>query len=165
MSLLNSLDRNDDIDAQDVARGVSRHLLSLGQTPMREVPFGNGRRIDVAALDKKGRITGIEIKVSVADFKNDLKWPEYLDYCDFFYFAICPGFPTELFNISDLMPERCGLIIADKFQAHVTRQAIETPVNAQRRRAETLRFARRAARRLQGLEDPESRLNNHFRLL
>ena len=165
MVVSNTQAQTHDINAQDVARGVSRYLLSLGKSPMVEVPFGNNRRIDIAALDKKGRIIAIEIKVSLSDFKNDLKWPQYLDYCDFFYFAVCPGFPIQVFDEEAALPDRCGLIIADKFQAHVVRTAAEVPMNAQRRRAETLRFARRAARRLQALEDPESRAHDRFRLL
>lgn len=139
------------ITAQDVARGICRHFSARGFSPMCEVPFGNNRRVDVAGLDKSGRIAAVEIKVSVADYKGDMKWPDYLDYCDYFYFAVCPGFPLDVFDL----PERCGLIIADRFQAHVMKEALETPINAQRRRAEVLRFARRAARRLHSAEDPD----------
>ncbi|MGD8327237.1 MAG: MmcB family DNA repair protein [Sphingomonadales bacterium] len=143
--------QNTTITAQDVARGVCRHFAACGFSPMCEVPFGNNRRVDVAGIDKSGRIIAVEIKVSVADFKSDMKWPNYLDYCDYFYFAVCPGFPTDIFDV----PERCGLIIADRFQAHILKEAVEVPINAARRRAETLRFARRAARRLHGVEDPD----------
>lgn len=139
------------ITAQDVARGICRHFSARGFSPMCEVPFGNNRRVDVAGLNRSGQIVAVEIKVSVADYKGDMKWPDYLDYCDFFYFAVCPGFPTDIFDL----PDRCGLIIADQFQAHILKEAAEVRVNAQRRRAETLRFARRAARRLHNVEDPD----------
>lgn len=143
------------ITAQDVARGVARHLRARGFSPMCEVPFGNARRVDVAGVDAKGRIAAVEIKISVADFRSDAKWPDYLDFCDFFYFAVCPGFPLDLFNASNDMMQRCGLIVADKFQAAIMREAVEIPVNTQRRRAEILRFACRAAKRLHSLEDPD----------
>jgi hypothetical protein len=49
----------------------------------------------VAALGPGGEMLGVEIKVALADLRGDNKWPEYLEYCDLFYFAIPPDFPPE----------------------------------------------------------------------
>ena len=38
---------------------------------------------------------GVEIKVALNDLKGDQKWPEYLEFCELFYFAIPPDFPDE----------------------------------------------------------------------
>ena len=81
--------------AAEVARGVSRLLIQEGYSPILEFTLPNGRRLDVAALGPGGEMLGVEIKVALADLRGDGKWPEYLDYCDLFYFAIPPDFPPE----------------------------------------------------------------------
>lgn len=140
--------------AIDVARGVCRLLYRQGFAAQCEVPLGNGRRADVIGIDDRGRITLVEIKVSMADLRGDLKWTDYLDYCDRYFWAVPDSFATQVFDEEYFLPERAGLIVADRFDAAVLRAAIETPLNAARRKAETLRFARRAAQRLLGIVDP-----------
>src|SRR5206468_1316831 len=76
--------------AMDVARGVSRLLLAEGLSPIVEFSLPNNRRVDVAALGPDGTIAGIEIKVSLADLRADDKWPDYLSFCDLFFFAVPP---------------------------------------------------------------------------
>ncbi len=134
-----------------LARGVSRMLRHRGFVSIPEFRLRTGRRADVAALDGKGELLIVEIKRSVADYRSDAKWPDYLDYCDFFYFAVPAEFPSEI------LPEDQGLIIADRYGAEVIRPArrIEPKMHASRRKEVTLRFARTAATRLRHLYDPE----------
>ena len=143
------------IIAGDVRRGTCRLLVRAGVAPLAEVPLGGGRRADILGIDTQGRLTLVEIKVSLADLRGDRKWPEYLDYCDRFFWAVPVGFPLGLFDMADFRPDRTGLIIADRFDGEELRAAPWVPLNAARRKAETLRFARRGALRLQGLADPE----------
>jgi hypothetical protein len=139
---------SDPLVAADVARGVARLFLRHDWLALAEVPLGNGRRADLLALCPKGSVTIVEIKVSRADLLGDGKWPEYLDFCDRYFWAAPQGFDLSLFERTDLMPERAGLIVADRYDAVMLREAAEVPLNASRRRSEVLRFARRAARRL-----------------
>jgi hypothetical protein len=138
----------DIIIAADVARGASRLMLRHDWLAMGEVPLGNGRRADLLALCPKGSISIVEIKVSKADLLGDAKWPDYLDYCDRYFWAVPQGFDLSLFDRPALMPDRAGLIVADRYDAVMVREAVDHPLAASRRRAETLRFGRRAARRL-----------------
>lgn len=140
--------------AADVLRGTCRLLVRAGVAPLAEVPLGNGRRADIMGIDAQGRLTIVEIKVSLADLRGDRKWPEYLDYCDRFFWAVPAGFALGLFDTADFAPDRTGLIIADRFDAETLRDAPWTALNAARRRVETLRFARRAAARVMGMVDP-----------
>ena len=128
--------------AGDVARGVNRLLIQEGYSPILEFTLANGRRLDVAALGADGTIVGVEIKVAVADLKGDQKWPEYLEFCELFYFAIPPEFPDEL------VPPGTGLIVADRYGGAIVRPAAHTPLHASRRKAVTLSFAKCAAERL-----------------
>lgn len=134
--------------AADVARGVSRLFMRHDLMAIAEVPLGNGRRVDLFALSPKGIITIVEIKVSKVDLLGDGKWPDYLDYCDRYFWAVPQGFDLSLFDRDVLMPQRTGLIVADRYDAVIVREAQTTPLAPARRKVETIRFARRAARRL-----------------
>lgn len=140
--------------ARDVARGVARLFWRHELMSLCEVPLGNGRRADIMAIDPRGAITIVEIKVSRADLLGDCKWPEYLDYCDRFFWAAPGGFDLALFDRAALEPARTGLIVADRYDAVVAREAPSAPLAAPRRKVETLRFARRAAGRLLAAGDP-----------
>jgi len=140
--------------AADVARGVARLFWRQDLVGICEVPLGNGRRADIMAMDAKGCITIVEIKCSRADLRGDGKWHEYLDYCDYFYWAVPAGFGLEPFEEERFRPDIAGLIVADRYDAEMLRTPRHRPLNAARRKVETLRFARRAATRLLGSLDP-----------
>lgn len=138
------------VTAALLARGVCRALEQLGYVSLVEFPLANGRRVDVLALGKTGDLVVVEVKSSVADFRADQKWPAYRDFSDRLYFAVASGFPTVL------IPEECGLMVADAFGAAVLRDGGTVLLSPGRRRALTLRFARVAAARLRRTIDPDS---------
>jgi hypothetical protein len=133
--------------AAEVARGVSRLLVQDGYAPILEFTLPNGRRLDVAAIGPGGEILGVEIKVALADLRGDGKWPEYLDYCDLFYFAIPPDFPPEH------VPPQTGLMVADRYGGEIVKQAGAQALHASRRKAVTIGFASVAATRLSAILD------------
>jgi hypothetical protein len=139
--------------AAEVARGVTRLLCRRDVFAMCEVPLPNGRRADMMAIDAKGCLTIVEIKVAKADLVGDCKWTDYLDYCDRFYWAVPPVLSTILAE-DRYLPGEAGLIVADRYDAAVLREPMERPLASARRKAELLRFARRAARRLSAQIDP-----------
>ena len=141
--------------ALDVCRGVSRLFLAHDMMALAEVPLGNGRRADIMAIDAAGRITIVEIKVARGDLLGDMKWPDYLDYCDRFFWAVPPEFDASPLDGDFFMPKRTGVIVADRYAGTIVREAARTMLAPARRKAETLRFARRATARLLGVLDPE----------
>ena len=134
--------------ARELARGTARALAQLGHASLFEVPLANGRRADIVALGRDGSLLIVEVKSSVADFRSDRKWPDYRAFCDRLAFAVPADFPRAL------IPEDCGLIVADPFGAHVVREGAHLPLAPARRRAVTLRLARLGLSRLQRLADP-----------
>jgi hypothetical protein len=132
-----------------IQRGVCRHLRAAGFATLCEFTLASGRRADVIAINPAGRIWIVEIKSSLADFRSDLKWPDYYDYCDRLYFAIPPELPPEI------IPDEVGLIVADSWGADLRREPADFSLHGSRRKAMTLSFARAAAMRLHGLYDPE----------
>jgi hypothetical protein len=137
-------------DAALLARGVCRALKQLGYVSLVEFPLANGRRADILALGKSGELVIVEVKSSVADFRADRKWTTYRDFSDRLYFAVPNDFPRAL------IPEECGLMVADSFGAALLRGCRATRLDAGRRRALTMRFARIAATRLGRLLDPDA---------
>ena len=136
---------------QALTRGVCRFLTESAITPLREFKLASKRRADVAGLDEKGRFTIVEVKSSPADFLADNKWPDYLEFCEQYYFAVAEDFPR------DILPADQGLIIADGYGAEIVDEAEARKVNATRKKSLTLNFARTAANRLHQLADPETR--------
>lgn len=139
--------------ATDVARGVTRLLCRQDLFAICEMPLPNGRRADLMAVDPKGGLTIVEIKVAKADLVGDCKWTDYLDYCDRFFWAVPPHL-AHILEEERYLPLDAGLIVADRYDAAVIRQATHRPLAPARRKAELLRFARRAARRLAAQIDP-----------
>ena len=139
--------------AADVARGVTRLLCRQDLFAVCEMPLPNGRRADLMAIDAKGRLTIVEIKVAKADLIGDCKWTDYLEYCDHFFWAV-PPYLVQTLEDERFLPRDAGLIVADRYDAAVIRPATHRPMAPARRRSEVLRFARRAARRLSAQIDP-----------
>ncbi|MBV9824768.1 MAG: MmcB family DNA repair protein [Alphaproteobacteria bacterium] len=137
-------------NAAGLARGICRALAQLGYASLVEFSLANGRRADILALGRTGDLIIVEIKTSVADFRSDRKWPIYREFADRLYFAVPNGFPVVL------IPEDCGLIVADDFGASLVRHGSPSALTAARRRALTLRFALIAAQRLRRHLDPDS---------
>lgn len=81
-----------------VARGTLRLFFRHDMSGIMEVPLPNGRRADIMAIDGAGRLTIVEIKCSRADLLGDMKWPDYFDYCDRYYWAVPMGFDLSLFD-------------------------------------------------------------------
>ena len=142
--------------AADVVRGVTRMLLRHDCVAIPEVPLEGGRRADLMALDARGNIVIVEIKVSRADLLGDCKWNDYLAHCDRFFWAVPAGFDLRPFDQECFLPARAGLIVADRYDAAVAREAATVPLATATRRKCTLAFGRRAARRLIQLVDPEA---------
>lgn len=139
--------------AADIVRGVQRMFAELGLASLTEVTLANGRRADVMAVGPKGEIVIVEVKSCLQDFQTDQKWPEYAPYCDRFYFAVDCDFPQEH------IPEGTGLMCCDAFGGAVLRECSPSSLNAARRKAVTLSFARLAAARLMRVGDVASLAN------
>lgn len=141
--------------AADVARGTARLLAAHDLVAMAEVPLDGGRRVDLMALGPKGEIVVVEIKVSRADLLGDAKWTDYLAHCDRYFWAVPAGFDASPLDGPGFLPDRTGVIVADRYEAAIVREAVAVPLASGTRKRCTLAFARRAARRLGAVSDPE----------
>lgn len=142
--------------AAAIVRGVCRLFHRHDIFTVTEMPLRNGRRADLMGLSKNGDVVIVEVKCARGDLLGDAKWTDYLDFCDRFYWAVCPEILCEELHQHRFQPDRTGLIVADAYDAEILRPAALHPLAASRRKVETLRLARQAMRRLTGLADPSS---------
>ena len=142
--------------ATDVARGVCRLFARNDIWCLAEMPLRCGRRADLMGVDASGRVVIVEIKVSRADLLGDAKWPDYLDYCDRFFWGLPPALDRACLEGAAFLPQRCGVIVADGYDAEIVRPAPMRPLAAARRRVEVERLARASMRRLVTSGDPHT---------
>ena len=133
------------LPAEKITGATPKLFLDAGEAVLKEFNLKNSRCADLIALSPKQKLSIIEVKFSCHDFTGDHKWPEYIGFADYFYFAVAEDFPQEI-----LPDERmCGIILSDGFDALIARPAPLRPlVNA--RRAHLIRqLAVTAMRRLE----------------
>lgn len=140
--------------AAEVARGIARLFARNDIWCLSEMPLRNGRRADLMGVDPKGRILIVEIKVQRGDLLGDAKWPDYLDYCDRFYWGVPPHLDRNPLESAGYRPDCCGVIVADGYDGEILRPAPLRPLAPARRKAEIERLARAALRRMTVAGDP-----------
>jgi hypothetical protein len=141
-------------NAAAVARGICRLFARNDIWCLPEMALRSGRRADLMGIDGKGHIIIVEIKVSRADLLGDAKWPDYFDHCDRFFWGLASHLDRRCMETGAFLPERCGLIVADGYDAEILRPAPLVPLAAARRKAETERLARASLRRHAVILDP-----------
>ena len=141
--------------AKEVARGVSRLFARNDIWCLPEVALKNNRRADLMGVDAKGLLVIVEIKVARGDLLGDTKWPDYLDFCDRFFWAVPPALDRAPLNSEAFQPEETGVIVADSYDAEIVRHAALTRLAPARRKAQVERLARLAMRRHTALIDPQ----------
>ena len=132
-----------------VCRGACRLMRQAGHSVLLEVPLPDGRRADILAVSRNGELTIVEVKSSLDDWRVDVKWPDYLGWCDQLYFAVPVDFPQAL------IPDRIGLIVADAYGGEILRHPPARALAAARRKSLLVDCARLASERLARLEDPD----------
>jgi hypothetical protein len=149
----------DERAAQAVARGICRlfarnDIWCLAEMPLRSTG-STGRRADLMGIDARGQLVIVEIKVSRADLLGDGKWTDYLEHCDRFYWGLGADLDRACMESEAFLPERCGLIVADGYDAEIVRPAPLVPLAPARRKAGIERLARAGLRRHHALIDPQ----------
>ena len=137
-----------------VARGICRLFARNDIWALAEMPLRNGRRADLMGIDPQGRIVIVEIKTARGDLLGDAKWPDYLDFCDRFFWGLPPELDRACLDGPDFRPDCCGVIVADEYDAEILRAAPTQPLAAARRKVEVERLARTALRRQLVAADP-----------
>lgn len=140
--------------ADDVARGIMRLFARNDIWCVREMALKNNRRADLMGIDARGQVVIVEIKVARGDLLGDNKWPDYLEFCDRFFWGVPPSLNRAPLETEAYQPETCGVIVADAYDGEIVRPAALEPLAAARRKVQVERLARVAMRRHTALLDP-----------
>jgi len=141
--------------ATQVARGIGRLFARNDIWCLSEMPLRSGRRADLMGIDARGQVIIVEIKVNRADLLGDGKWTDYFEHCDRFYWGLAAHLDRACMETPAFLPDRCGLIVADGYDAEILRPAPLQPLAAARRKVEVERLARASLRRQACAADPK----------
>jgi len=87
-----------DKSSRKIQQKTMQFLILKGFKVLSEFALPNKKRVDIIAINSKKKIIIVEVKSDKNGIKNDKKWKNYLNYCNYFYFA-CND-KLEDFNLS-----------------------------------------------------------------
>ena len=131
------------INTKRITDAIARSYYEQGNGVLREFKLKIKRRVDLVTINDKGWITIIEIKSSVADFRNDKKWNEYIEWADQFYFGVAHDFPIEI------LPKEHGIITTDGFDMHEAQPSPVQKLDGSRRKTLFRKLAKASMRRIE----------------
>ena len=131
------------LDTQRITDAIARSYYERGDGVLREFKLRVKRRVDLVTINDKGWITIIEIKSSVADFRHDKKWNEYIEWADQFFFGVAHNFPI------DILPKEHGIITTDGFDIYTVQPSPVQKLNGSRRNNLVRKLAKASMRRIE----------------
>ena len=70
-----------------ILQNTMRFLSNKGYKVISEFALPNKKRVDIIGINLKKEIVIVEVKSNKNGIKLDKKWKNYLNYCNYFYFA------------------------------------------------------------------------------
>ena len=131
------------LNTERVTDAIARSYHEQGNGVLLEFKLSVKRRVDLITISDKGWITIIEIKSSVADFRSDKKWNEYIEWADQFYFGVAHNFPIEI------LPKEHGIITTDGFDIYQAQPSPVQKLNGSRRNTLVRKLAKASMRRIE----------------
>ena len=134
--------------SRKIMQETLRFLSNKGYKTITEFALPNKKRVDIIALNCKKEILIIEVKSKINDFKNDKKWKKYLNYCNYFYFAL-NKYPKNL-----KIYENVGIIEINNKKNEIKKRASYVKMPEKKRNNIIFSFALSAASKFHRLIDP-----------
>ena len=131
------------LNTERITDAIARSYYEQGDGVLREFKLIVKRRLDLVTINDQGWITIVEIKSSVADFRSDKKWNEYIKWADQFYFGVAHNFPIEV------LPKEHGIITTDGFDTYEAQPSPVQKLNGARRNTLVRKLARASMRRIE----------------
>ena len=131
------------LNTKRITDAIARSYYEQGDGVLREFKLRVKRRVDLVTISDKGLITIVEIKSSVADFRSDKKWNEYIEWADQFYFGVAHNFPI------DILPKEHGIITTDGFDIYKAQSSPVQKLNGSRRNTLVRKLAKASMRRIE----------------
>ncbi len=107
-----------------LTEAVSHYLIHKMYAVHREfgvIPWGK-RRLDLLAINMKGKLIGIEVKSCKADYTCDSKWMEYLPFVNRMYLCLPPKLVASKFYaqiLEDIKPYGVGVMTLSPVSGYI----------------------------------------------
>ena len=98
-----------------ILQNTMRFLSAKGYRVLSEFALPNKKRVDIIGINLKKEIVIVEVKSNKNGIKLDKKWKNYLNYCNYFYFAC-----SEKLNLN--FSENIGIIRNNCNKIEITKE-------------------------------------------
>ena len=135
--------------SRKILQNTMRFLSEKGYRVLSEFALPNKKRVDIIGINLKKEIVIVEVKSNKNGIKLDKKWKNYLNYCNYFYFA-CND-KLEDFNLS----KNIGIIQNKATSTKIIKKSKYKKLSKRRRRKLIFKIVLSAASKFHRLIDPE----------
>ena len=101
--------------SRKILQNTMRFLSTKGYRVLSEFALPNKKRVDIIGINLKKEIVIVEVKSNKNGIKLDKKWKNYLNYCNYFYFAC-----SEKLNLN--FSENIGIIRNNCNKIEITKE-------------------------------------------
>ena len=101
--------------SRKILQNTMRFLSAKGYRVLSEFALPNKKRVDIIGINLKKEIVIVEVKSNKNGIKLDKKWKNYLNYCNYFYFAC-----SEKLNLN--FSENIGIIRNNCNKIEITKE-------------------------------------------
>ena len=135
--------------SREILQKTMQFLSLKGYKVLSEFALPNKKRVDIIAINLKKKIIIVEVKSNKKSLKYDKKWKNYLNYCNYFYFA-CND-KLKDFNFS----ENIGVIQNNSNNIKIIRKSKYKKLSENKKNKLIFKIALSAASKFHRLIDPE----------
>ena len=135
--------------SRKILQNTMRFLSEKGYRVLSEFALPNKKRVDIIGINLKKEIVIVEVKSNKNGIKLDKKWKNYLNYCNYFYFA-CNGKLKDL-NFS----KNIGLIQSSSNNIKITKKSKYKKLSENKKNKLIFKIALSATSKFHRLIDPE----------
>ena len=101
--------------SRKIIQETLRFLSNKGYKTITEFALPNKKRVDIIGINLKKEIVIVEVKSNKSEIKLDKKWKNYLNYCNYFFFAC-----SEKINFK--FSENIGIIQNNSNKIEITKE-------------------------------------------
>jgi hypothetical protein len=134
--------------SRKISQKTMQFLSSKGYKVLSEFALPNKKRVDIIAINSKKEIIIVEVKSKKSEVKTDKKWKNYLNYCNYFYFA-CNDKLKDL-NLS----KNIGVIQNNSKSIKITKKSKYKKLSENKKNKLIFKIALSAASKFHRLIDP-----------
>ena len=135
--------------SREILQKTMQFLSLKGYKVLSEFALPNKKRVDIIAINLKKKIIIVEVKSNKKNLKYDKKWKNYLNYCNYFYFAC-----NEKLKDFDFS-ENIGIIQNNSNNIKIVRKSKYKKLSENIKKKLIFKIALSAASKFHRLIDPE----------